>query len=391
MGGYFYSAVAIVVLAACLTLVLLSTDILSARQMLGMETPEPVITEEPSEIPQAFPDQTNTPRPTVVFATVTPAPPTPTDTPTPGPCQRTVQANDTLIGIIINCGHQDLDVLDEVLEINGLIDASALSLGQTIEVPRPTPTPDPNAIEDEEEPSVNSDTSSNTENDFSSVLFAEGADGLPTFTPFPTATLPAGVQWHTVQRDETIIFVVNRYGAGVEILSQLNPEITFSQCEFSEAMPYGGPSCNVVLIEGQRMRVPAPTPTPTLSPTPSGSETPTPQPSPTFNAPSLVSPGQRVLFRQGELVTLRWRATGTLAQDEAYQIKVTNMTSGLDYVVSVQDTTFIVPREWQERDGQRHDYEWQVRVINVNTPDEPRFITETRVFTWEATPQDEGE
>ena len=39
--------------------------------------------------------------------------------------------------------------MGEVLEINGLSDASALSLGQVIEVPRPTPTEDPNAIPDE--------------------------------------------------------------------------------------------------------------------------------------------------------------------------------------------------------------------------------------------------
>jgi LysM repeat protein len=296
----------------------------------------------------------------------------------------------TLIGIISTCGHRDLDVMDEVLELNGLADASALSLGQVIEVPRPTPTTDPNQALTAEAGDGDTETSSSGGSSFSSVLFADGADGLPTFTPTVPPTLPPGIQWHTVVKDETIISVVNRYGAGVEVLSQINPEMTFSQCEFNADMPYGGPSCTVMLFEGMRMRVPAPTPTPTLSPTPSGSETPTPSPSPTFNAPNLVSPGNRVLFTRGELVTLRWRGTGTLAPDDVYRVTVRNLETGITYETTTRDTALILPREWQERDGSRYNYEWQVSVVNQNTPDTPRFFTETRIFTWEAA-EAEGE
>lgn len=392
-GLYIFGTLMVALVLGCGAVALIGTGQLSPAAFTGGNNP-PTATAD-NAAPAAVPLVTNTPRPTRQFATVTPAPPTATATPTEGPCTREVTTNaptNTLIGIISTCGHRDLDVIDEVLELNGLADASALSVGQVIEVPRPTPTTDPNlALTAEAGGDTNeADTSSSGGNSFSSVLFAEGADGLPTFTPTVPPTLPPGIQWHTVVKDETIIAIVNRYGAGVEVLSQINPEMTFSQCEFNVDMPYGGPSCTVMLFEGMRMRVPAPTPTPTLSPTPSGSETPTPSPSPTFNAPNLVSPGNRVLFTSGELVTLRWSGTGTLAADEVYRVSVRNLGNGVTYETTTRDTALILPREWQERDGGRHDYEWQVSVINQNTPETPRFVTETRIFTWEAT-EAEGE
>lgn len=391
-GPYVFGTALIVSLLACGVFAFVGTGNFSPAALIWSEG-SPTPTADSAAAPVQATLNTNTPRPTRQFATVTPAPPTATTIPTEGPCAREVTANaptNTLIGIISTCGHRDLDVIDEVLELNGLTDASALSVGQVIEVPRPTQTPDPNqALTDEADDETgetdNETSSSDDTNSFSSVLFAEGADGLPTFTPTVPPTLPPGIQWHTVVKDETIIAVVNRYGAGVEVLSQINPEMTFSQCEFNPDMPYGGPSCTVMLFEGMRIRVPAPTPTPTLSPTPSGSETPTPSPSATFNAPNLVSPGNRVLFTQGELITLRWSGTGTLSPDDVYRVTVRNLGTGITYETNTRDTTLILPREWQERDGERYDYEWQVSLLNQNTPDTPRFFTETRIFTWEAT------
>lgn len=345
-----------------------------------------------SAIDQNISSVTNTPpatitRPTLQLSTVTPAPPTATPTPTLGPCERQVTSNDTLIGLISSCGHRDLDVMDEVLELNGLSDPSAIRLGETIQIPRPTATPDPNVTPDPTDADVNTSSSGS----FADLLFADGAEGLPTFTPSPQPTLPPGVMWHTVVKDETIISVVNRYSAGVEILSQLNPEMTFSQCEFSPEMPYGGPSCTVFLIEGMRMRVPAPTPTPTLSPTPSGSETPTPSATPTFNAPNLISPGNRVVFGRNDLITLRWSPTGTLGADEIYRVHVYNLQTNVTYRLDTRDTSIILPVEWQEPDGGRYDYQWEVSIINLNQPEQPLFSTESRIFTWEAANQSQEE
>ncbi|MEO1442420.1 MAG: LysM domain-containing protein, partial [Chloroflexota bacterium] len=325
---------------------------------------------------------TNTPRPTMFVSTVTQAPPTITQTPTPGPCQIEVQPGSTLYGILALCGHRDFDLLDEVLELNDLPDAASLQLGQVIEVPRPTATPDPNAPTAEAGDEVEGEASGG----IAGVLFADDIDNLPTLTPLPTATLPVGIQWYTVQSGENILTVATRFEAGVEVLSQLNPEIEFNQCDFG--IFGGGPDCTVFLSAGQRVRVPAPTPTPTLVPTLTGSETATPTATATFNAPNLVSPGDRVLFRRNELVTLRWAGTGTLDTDEVYRLRIKNMDTGLEYIQDTRESFFIVPTEWQQTDGKRYDYEWQVSVIDLRTPEDPIFVTDQRLFTWEATTED---
>ena len=81
-----------------------------------------------------------------------------------------------------------------------------------------------------------------------------------------------------------MILIALQHDTTVKTLSDLNPEIDFSLCDFSS--DYGGPECTVQLRYDQRIRVPAPTPTMTPIPTASGSETPTPSPTATFNAPS---------------------------------------------------------------------------------------------------------
>jgi hypothetical protein len=190
------------------------------------------------------------------------------------------------------------------------------------------------------------------------------------------------VAWHEVVKDETIISIAFEYGADLKILSELNPEVTFSQCDFGEFS--GGTSCVVNLYIGQRIRVPAPTLTPTLSPTPSGSETPTPTVTPTYNAPSALSPSNRALFQGSELVTLRWVASGTLGAGQTYRVQINDLTSGATYSADTPDLFFILPVEWQSHDGARHDYEWTVSVIDQNHADTPLFSTEPRIFTWES-------
>ncbi|MGV2434964.1 MAG UNVERIFIED_CONTAM: hypothetical protein LVT10_08870 [Anaerolineae bacterium] len=133
-----------------------------------------------------------------------------------------------MISVVPRCGHRDLDVIEQVLEINNLSDPSNIQLGQSIEVPLPTETPDPNATPDET-------TQTSDDASAGSILIAEGLGELPTRTPSMTPTLPAGIQWHIIDEGEDIISIAYLYGADVEILSQLNPEVMFSQCDFGKA------------------------------------------------------------------------------------------------------------------------------------------------------------
>jgi len=290
-----------------------------------------------------------------------------------------VAEGDDLYALVSRCGHLHYeDIINQVVEINGLDDPSRIQIGQTLEIPWPTPTVDPNMVSTEEV--------SDTEAVSLEVASAEnvGMSDEAVFaglSPAPTPTLQPGVMWHRVLKDENIIVIAYQYGANVEILSQLNPEIPFAQCDFS--LDTGGEACTVFLAEGQLVRVPAPTPTPTLSPTPSGSETPTPTATPTFNAPSALSPDERQTFRRDELVTLRWVATGTLATGQAYRVEVTDQTTGSYYTANTQELFFIIPEGWQGQDMRRHEFLWRVSVIQTGDPNNPIYTTEARTFRWE--------
>ena len=317
---------------------------------------------------------TNTSRPVPNLVTVTPAPPTETPPPSPTLCSRIVQANDTLISIALNCGHRDLAVIDLIVEQNGLASTDSLQLGQVIIVPAPTP------IGAEAAPTSDGTTEGAANSEALSV--AAVASATPDPLVFPTETLQPGVAWHTVQSNETMLSIAINYGATAEVLSQLNPEIPFLQCDF--ALDSGGPRCTVLLGTGQRVRVPVPSATPTLSPTPNGSETPTPTSTPTYNAPSALSPGDRSLFQHDQLITLRWVTTGTLGLEQTYRVTVRDLTSGTIWTFDTQDLLFIVPSTWQGTDSRRHEYEWSVSVIDLANNETPIFTTQSRIFIWES-------
>jgi len=328
--------------------------------------------------------------------TVTPAPPTrtpsltpsytptPMPTPTREPCFQEVKPNDTVFGLATLCGHLSFDIVPLIVEINELSDGNSISLGQVLEIPWPTETPDPNQPPSPE-PQANP-TDENTEDD-GTTDSSESGDTASAFDEdfdplfVPTATLQPDVIVHTVELGETIISIGVQYGANVEILSQLNPEITFSQCDFGQDS--GGQRCTVPLFEGQRVRVPAPTAVPTRSPTPSGSETPTPTLTATFNAPSLQRPTDRSVFLASELVTLRWNPTGTLSDNQVYLVTVSDLTARIAYSDITLETFYVLPEEWQGTDGQRHEYQWSVKIVNRENHNDVFFETETLTFFWE--------
>lgn len=342
-----------------------------------------------SDSPQGLP----TPSLTVttgqfVIATVTPGQPTPTqsptpsatftpsDTPTPAPCLERVLPGDSLILIAIRCGHRSQDVIPLIVEINGLQDASRIREGQVIEVPWPTATEDPNAV-----PTETPDSSSQNDGESETELVSLG-DNFDPFAPTATYTLLPGIMWHVIQRDETISSIIVDYNADVKVLSELNPEVDFARCEFGNR--FGGPECIVQLFEGQQIRVPAPTSTPTIPPTPSGSETPTPTATATFNAPSPISPGDSAYFAANELVTLRWIPSGVLSEGQTYRVVVKNETTNEVFSDDTFELFYILPLEWQGRDGKRQNYTWTVSVIDLSDPDNPVFTTAPRSFIWQA-------
>lgn len=367
--GTITLAAALVFVCAVVALGPLLGELLARPQVPG-EAPPVMISTSTSPPAQMV---TVTVGPPTDTQTPTPAPTeTPGPTETPAPCMQRVLQGDSLTAIAIRCGHRSLDVLPLIVQINGLPNDSSIQVGQMIEVPWPTPTIDPNA-EPTEIPEGESSTGT------TSLAFND--PNFDPFAPTATATLLPGVQWHTVAPGENIIVIAVQYNADVKVLSELNPEVDFARCEFGER--FGGPECIVQLAAGQILRVPEPTPVPTLSPTPSGSETPTPTATATFNAPSAISPGDLRFFSASELVTLRWVGTAALMPGQAYRVDVEDLTAGRSYNASTTELYFILPREWQGRDGQRHEYTWTVSVIDTATPETLFYTTLPRSFVWQ--------
>ncbi len=376
---FFLGIVLTVSLIACGALVfVLGPRIYDAVRGQYGSSPTATQTAVPTaDLSNVIPLDTNTPRPTLNLATVTPAPPTATPSPTQGPCERKVKPGDDLISLAVSCGHRSLDVVDLIVTLNALSGPDSIQVGQTINIPWPTPTLDPSTLPTEEVGAQLAVTRTPDPNRTASA--AEVA--LENSNAIATQTLQPGVQYHRVTAGENIMQIAFEYGANIEILSQLNPEITFSQCDFGS--PSGGESCIVTVYQGQMVRVPAPTPTPTIQPTSNGSETPTPTPTPQFNAPVLRDPGNLALFRKGQIITLRWVTTGTLGKDEIYRVRAVDTAAGKVYSADTSDIFLIVPADWQATDAKRHDYQWSVSVIDRANPDTSKFTTETRTFSWE--------
>lgn len=318
--------------------------------------------------------------PMLDLPTITPVPPTPTITPTLEPCIQTAWAGATIFEMALKCGHVDWAVVDVILEMNDMEDAAELREGQTLEIPWPTPTPGA----EPPEPDAETGTETGADDQAAVVLNEFGTpDRLAQYQDVE-ATLRPGQKWHTIQAGETIAGIAYLYDTTIELLSQINPEIPFLQCDFGQT--YGGPNCSVMLIEGERLRVPVPVPMPEPTATP-GMRSPTPQPSPTYNAPYLVGPNDGAHFNADQIVTLRWNGTGTLATNERYVVRVFDMETGEDYVALVQETFYSLPGGWQPTDRKQHTFQWTISVGTVdaefNVLDE-YDETDPRYFSWDS-------
>lgn len=376
-GGIWLAGLFLIIglaLGLCLAIVMVQflgneDDDNTSSEAISTNTPSPTAslqqgqpTTPPVDVPTLIP--TNT-RIVPNFPTVTPLA---TATPTEGPCVLTVKADDTLYGLALQCGHVDFSAVDAIVEFNNLACPTCIQIGQVIEVPRPTPTFDPAVLP----------TLASTETGASSQVLTVADTGEGTISADDIVltravaiepTLDPNLMWHTVVSQQTLYDVIAIYNIDVKLLSEINPEMEFLQCDFGER--FGGPTCSVMLSEGQRMRVPAPTPTPTIPPTSSGNETPTPTPTATFNVPSLFSPQEGERFDASRVVTLRWTSTGTLGLDEVYLVKVTNTKTEITYFGLSCDLSFDLPRNWQPTKKESQEYSWSVSIVmlrpGVNT------------------------
>ncbi|MBK8134514.1 MAG: LysM peptidoglycan-binding domain-containing protein [Chloroflexi bacterium] len=267
----------------------------------------------------------------------TPLPATETSTPTPtdGPYVVRVRAGDTLFGIIGQFGYTDGRVIPAILTLNPNVpNENSLPVGQDIFIPRMTHTPTPPNYE-------------------ATVSIME-TRGIPLPDRLPSDT---EISAHTVTEGQSIIDIAEQYNTTIEIISRLNPELVFSNCDFNNRS--GGPDCSVIIRPGQNVRIPLPSATPTLSPTPSGNETPTP--TPTYNPPITIYPPNGAIITGS--VLLQWVSVGLLKADEQYYVEVTDRTANTLYTRVTKDTSLQLPMGLVPSDGTEHSIEWRVVVV----------------------------
>jgi LysM repeat protein len=352
-------------------------------------TAPPTATPRGGIVPVLPPTVTFTPTQaiTLSFATITPMPPTATETLPPTPCYQTAKQGDTISDLAYRCGHVSMDVVPLILEANDMKSPQELQVGQTLEIPWPTATP---GGEPTQPPASDAGTGGGgdetPETSTSEIQYNEfGTPDMMAKYENVAATLRPGMAWYTVKTGDTILSISFEFDTTLEVLSQINPEVPFLNCEFGAAS--GGPNCVVMLSEGQQIRVPVPLPTPTLSPTPVGTLTPTPTATATFNAPYVLGPDDKTHFPSDQIVTLRWGGTGTLGANERYAVHVRDMEEDMDYLALVQDTAYQLPGGWQPSDGHRHTFMWTVSVAQIDAQNNvlgEDHQSLPRNFTWDS-------
>lgn len=198
-----------------------------------------------------------------------------------------------------------------------------------------------------------------------------------TPTPLPTATLSAAQQ--TEAACEKITYEVKSN----DTLGSIAANYDVSMSAIRE---YNGLTGDTVFL-GQTITIPLckrnapPGPTPTASPPPP------------YAAPNLLLPADGAPFTlANDTVTLQWASVGTLAENEAYQVTVEDITLGdgtklVDYVT---DTKFIIPSTIRPTEVLPHVYRWTISVVRQSGTDNsgnPIWATAgaisiPRVFTW---------
>lgn len=312
--------------------------------------PLPEISETPSTFtPTPSPSVSPTVRAPVVLESPPPLPDqinvTPTDmplpTPTEGPYIHTVGPGQTLYEIIDIYNYTDFSVIPLVVTLNNLGSADNLREGQQLIIPRQTAQP--------------------TAVGFEMTLTAEATRGIVRsgIGGGPTTC-------YFVQEGDSPIGIASNHGTTLEVLSELNPELGWTGCDFSN--PSGGTSCRVAILDiGMCVRVPQPTATPTLSPTPSGNETPTP--TPTYAPPLMSSPPDGAIVRGA--IMLEWVSAGILRPNESYLVELVELdTASGEPLPDVQpihevtrDTAVRLPAIALPTTGAPRLFQWSVIVV----------------------------
>lgn len=311
------------------------------REVLATAEPPSAVTVRPR------PSATDTGMPTLEIATatatVTPKPATPTFVPTATSAffDYVVQEDDTLFYIIQLPQHgfgYDPGVAATVVALNDNISHIDLlpPVGNTIFIPRPTTTAT----------AVGARATSE-------VLAAIGVN-QDSGAPLQSGS---SVGCYEVEAGDSIVAIAEQYSTTLEVLSQLNAEIQFFGCAFTE--PSGGPDCRPNIQIGQCVYVPLPTPLPSKTPTPTGDETATP--TATYSPPRLIYPEDGALVRASEL-RLQWVGINGINDVDEYLVELVDQTANRSLPLVNRANDLTLPAGYGPAGEMSHVMQWRVSV-----------------------------
>ncbi len=198
----------------------------------------------------------------------------------------------------------------------------------------------------------------------------------PTASPQPTATLS------DLEKTEVACVTINYTVTANDTLSGIADTYDVSMATIRE---YNS-MLNDTVYESQTLIIPLCLREPTPGPTP------TPTPLPPYPSPNLLLPADGTSFtEETETITLQWAAVGELDTNEAYAVKITDLTSeNKETVIEyVNETSFIIPSSLLISDGQPHIFRWSIYIARQIGSDEESQRWEIagdesheRVFSW---------
>ncbi len=199
---------------------------------------------------------------------------------------------------------------------------------------------------------------------------------LPTLTPTATATATLNATQIAIGGPTPTIYTVQ----GGDVLSAIAAKYNIP---VDEIMRANGLS-DTFLRVGQQLIIPAPTVTPT--PTSTALPTSTPTQGLAFSAPQLLFPPDGASYKVNDVIVMNWTAVGALSDDQYYVLRLRTLDGTRIESVWLKTPSYRLPTTWHDT-----TLVWDVIVLQVtNVKDDGTRegkiespFSEARQFTWQ--------